>query len=180
MSERTNVKVEVNQAFRSTEFDPEFAKEIMKRPGGEKLFSCYQCGACSGSCPVGKMTGHYKPRQIIRMALLGMKKDVLSHDSIWLCASCYTCQERCSQGVEIADLILAMRNIATREGLIPKAFVDQATSLIENGKLIAVSDSIERKRSALGLPSVPPTSKEEVKIIAAITGFDKLIEKLKG
>ena len=179
MSVRTN-KVEFKEAFRSTELDPEFAREVREHPGGEKLFLCYQCGACAGSCPVGKLTDSYKPRQILRMVSLGFKKDVLSNDSIWLCASCYTCQERCPQGVEIADIMLALRNIAAREGFVPKAFVDQALLLMENGRLIGMSNSIQQQRSKLGLPNVPPTSKEVVKKIVAITGFDKLVEKLRG
>jgi len=180
LSVKEGVEVKIREPLRTSDLDQSFPEEIMKHPGGEKLYLCYQCGSCAGGCPVGKITDSYRPRQIIRMALLGLRDEVLSSDSIWLCASCYTCQERCPQGVEIADLMLVIRNMAADKGYAPKTFVDQASSLIENGRIVKISDLTERRRSTLGLPSVPPTSVETVKKIAAKTAFDKLLEKLRG
>ena len=34
------------------EADPEWARQVSERPGCEGLFSCLQCGACSGTCPL--------------------------------------------------------------------------------------------------------------------------------
>jgi heterodisulfide reductase subunit C len=174
-----DMDIKIKETLRSSELEPNFAEEITKHPGGEKLYLCYQCGSCAGGCPVGKITNSYKPRQIIRMALLGIKNEVLSSDSIWLCASCYTCQERCPQEVEIADLMLAIRNIAAKEGHAPKAFVEQATSLIENGRIPKITGLTQRRRTSLGLPELSPAPADVVKKIAAITGFEQLMEKLK-
>lgn len=127
MSVKESIKVEVKEPLRSSKFDWRFPEEVRKHHGGEKLYLCYQCGSCAGGCPVGKITESYRPRHIIRMTLLGLRNDVLSSESIWLCASCYTCQERCPQGVEIADLMLAIRNVAANEGYVPRAFVDQSS-----------------------------------------------------
>lgn len=180
MSARTNIELEKRETIHYSELEPKFAEEIKEHHGGEKLFLCYQCGACTGGCPVGKITGSYNPRQILRMALLGLKKEVLSSDSIWLCALCYTCQERCSQGVEIADIMLVLRNIAVREGYVPRTFVDQAKALIENGRLAAIAGSTQRLRSKLGLPQLSTSSKDVVKKIVETTGFNELVEKMRG
>ncbi len=180
MDKSANIEFEKRETIRSSEFEPKFAEEIKEHPGGEKLYQCFQCGACAGSCPVGKLTGSYNPRQILRMAMLGLRREVLSSDSIWLCALCYTCQERCSQGVEIADIMLILRNIAVREGYAPKALVDQAVSLIENGRLATIAGSTDRLRSKLGLPKISTSSKDIIKKIVATTGFDKLIETMRG
>jgi heterodisulfide reductase subunit C len=179
MSLSTKEEFKERETIRSSEFDPKFAEEIKEHPGGEKLFQCFQCGACAGSCPVGKITGRYKPRLILRMAMLGLRKEVLSSDSIWLCALCYTCQERCSQGVEIADIMLSLRNIAVKEGYAPKALVIQAETLIENSRLSTIAGSTNRLRSNLGLPKISTASKDIIKTIVAATGFDKLVEKMK-
>lgn len=152
----------------------------MKHSGGEKLAQCYQCGVCAGSCPVGKLTDSYKPRHIIRMALFGMKDKVLSGNSIWLCASCYTCQERCPQEVEIADLMLALRNMAVEHGYILRGYVNQASNLLETGRIAKISSFAEKKRPQLDLPELPEASIEAMKKIAEKTGFDKLVNKLKG
>lgn len=179
MSVKRSSVVEVKETLSSSKFDRSFPEEVRKHPGGEKLYLCYQCGSCAGGCPIGKITDSYKPRQIIRMTLLGLKNEVLSSDSIWLCASCYTCQERCPQGVEIADLMLALRNIAVNSGYVPKAFVEQASMLIENGRLIALTGLAERKRSELGLESVSTASPETIKKIVSKTGFVEFVEKMK-
>lgn len=180
MSAKTDINLEEKETIHSYELEPKFADEIKEHHGGEKISLCYQCGSCSGSCPVGKLTGIYNPRQILRMALLGLKKEVLSSESIWYCALCYTCQERCSQGVEIADIMLALRNLAVSEGYAPKALVEQAVSLIENGRLAAIVGSTDRLRTKLGLPKISTSSKDIIKKIVVTTGFDKLVENMRG
>ena len=34
------------------EAEPEWARQVSERPGCEGLFSCLQCGSCSGACPL--------------------------------------------------------------------------------------------------------------------------------
>ena len=178
ISIKENIKGEVKRTLRSREFDRSFPKEIMKHPSGEKLYLCYQCGSCVGSCPVGKVLDSFNPRQIIRMTLLGLKDKVLSNDAIWLCASCYTCQERCPMGIEIADLLLAIRNVAASEGYAPKALVDQALSIIESGRIAKITSLMNKRRAKLGLPQIHPASLGDIKKIMEMTAFDKLIGKL--
>ncbi len=105
----------------SKNLDPEFKSLIAKEPGGENITKCFSCGTCTAGCPVREVTDRYNPRKIIRMALLGMKKEVLSSQFIWLCSSCYTCHERCPQNVKIPELMNAIKNIAVREGHLPSA-----------------------------------------------------------
>ncbi len=175
---KKGIDVELIETLRSSEFDRGFSEEITKLPGCDKLYLCYQCGSCSAGCPVGKLVESFNPRQIIRMILLGLRDRVLSSDAIWICASCYTCQERCPQGVDIADLMLAIRNIAANEGYVPKAVLDQASSLIESGRIAQITELVKRRRVRIGLPEIPSTSLEAVKKIVEMTAFKKLIEKL--
>jgi heterodisulfide reductase subunit C2 len=81
---------------------------------GQDLLSCYQCGKCSAGCPaVSKMD--ILPNQIIRMAQLGMKDELFQSQSIWSCASCMTCNVRCPKGINIAEVIEAIRQILLRK-----------------------------------------------------------------
>jgi heterodisulfide reductase subunit C len=176
MSSPESIEIEVVEPIRSSELDSSFAKEISHHPGGEKIFLCYQCGACGGSCPVGKITDSYKPRHIIRMAMLGLKEEVLKSATIWLCASCYTCQERCPQGIEIADLMLAIRNVAVKDGYLTKTSLTQAQLLMENGRLATISRSTTRMRTKLNLPPIPSASKEAIQKIVESTGFQTLVQ----
>ncbi|MCS7096112.1 MAG: 4Fe-4S dicluster domain-containing protein [Candidatus Bathyarchaeota archaeon] len=159
----------------------DFTVEIKQTLGGESITRCYQCGTCASSCPVAKMTDRYNPREVIRLALLGQRENVLGSDTIWLCASCYQCQERCPQEVEIADVIYALRNIAIREGKVPKIYAEFAATLTRDGRLVSMSKFLEKKRIEYGLPPLKPTGVEAIRKILSATGFDKLpISGMKG
>ncbi len=179
MSNSEVVNPNPSETIHSSKLDRKFAKTVKSQHGGEELYKCYQCGSCTGGCPVGKLDNSYNPRKIIHLTMLGLKDEVLSSNAIWLCASCYTCQERCPQGVEIADLMFAIRNLAVAEKHVPKGFIDQGSMIIDTGRIAPITAQVERSRQTLGLPKVPNSSPDAVKKIAAATGFDKLIEKLK-
>jgi heterodisulfide reductase subunit C len=95
--------------------DPNFAKEVIEA-GGKKANVCFQCGTCTAGCPT-VYAMDYTPRQIMRMVNLGMKDEVLKSGTIWVCASCFTCQSRCPRGVEITAVMSALKSIAIREGI---------------------------------------------------------------
>ncbi|MDH4258026.1 MAG: 4Fe-4S dicluster domain-containing protein [Candidatus Aminicenantes bacterium] len=81
---------------------------------GQNLLACYQCGKCSAGCPaVSQMD--ILPNQIIRFAQLGFKDELLKSKSIWICASCFTCNARCPKGINIAEVIEAIRQILLRK-----------------------------------------------------------------
>ena len=100
---------------------PSFADEIASVPGGDTLFSCIQCGTCSGMCPVSPYMDH-TPRQIIAMIRAGMRAEVLNSYTVWLCASCYSCAVECPKEIKITDIMYAAKRLAIREGVYPKRF----------------------------------------------------------
>jgi len=154
-----------------------FSDAITSRLGGETITLCYQCGTCASSCPVAKITPRFNPREVIRLSLLGAKEEVLSSDSIWLCCSCYNCQERCPQKIEIADVIYALRNIAFEKGYIPDIYSQFASAISNDGRIAKVSQFMENKRPTLGLPPLQPTGVEALRKILSATGFGKLKQK---
>ena len=96
--------------------------EVTPSPGmqhvAEMLATCMQCGTCTASCPVAYEMD-YTPRQILHMIELGLEQEVLSSQSMWVCASCFHCTARCPRGIEIADVMAALRNQATVQGYKP-------------------------------------------------------------
>ena len=88
--------------------------EKVQELSGQNLLVCYQCGKCSAGCPaVSDMD--ILPNQIIRYAQLGLKDELLESKAIWVCASCMTCNVRCPKGINIAEVIEALRQILLRD-----------------------------------------------------------------
>ena len=149
----------------SKNFDPDFKLLIAEESGGEHIKRCFSCGTCTAGCPVREVTDRYNPRKIIRMAILGMKKEVLSSQFIWLCSSCYTCSERCPQDVKIPEMMNAIKNIAVREGYIPPVMKVQLDLLSSFGRLLEITDFENDKRKELNLPLIQEKTGDIKKIL---------------
>lgn len=92
-----------------------FLTDVLATRGGELVLQCYQCGTCSGSCPViDEMT--YGPRRIMHLIQAGEEATVLSSKDMWRCVSCYSCANRCPRGIEITDLMADLRRMAIDKG----------------------------------------------------------------
>ena len=104
-----------------SERDGNFAAEIMASPGCEDLRGCFQCGTCSGVCPLSIYMDH-TPRQVIYLTRQGFKNEVLRSNTIWLCASCYACYVDCPKNVHITDVMYALKQRAIKDGVYPARF----------------------------------------------------------
>lgn len=103
------------------EADPEWAEQISKAPGCDRVFSCIQCGTCSGTCPLS-IYMDFTPRRIIALVREGFRTDALSCQTIWLCASCYSCTVHCPQNVHITDVMYSLKREAIKHKLYPARF----------------------------------------------------------
>jgi heterodisulfide reductase subunit C len=168
-------EVPIKEPIRTKDLDPDFKYEIASTYLGRHIKACFKCGACTGGCPVGILTEVYKPRQVIGEALLGMRKEVMTGQQIWLCATCYTCEDRCPQKVNITDVILALRNIAFREGHAPEALIEQAKNMAETGWIQKITASMDKRREELGLSRLSKMAVEDMQKIIKATGFDKYL-----
>jgi heterodisulfide reductase subunit C len=158
----------------------DFVKELAAA-GGEDAKLCFQCGTCTASCPSGRNTS-YRTRKLMRMAQLGLKDEIINSDDLWQCTTCYTCQERCPRGVQIVDVVIALRNIAVANGKMHETHKKTAINLVKYGHTVDINDKVKAKRKELGLPEVPPTvlankkAFDDFETILKATGFDKLVE----
>jgi len=140
--------------IRLNALDPSFKHRVARQRGGEGIRACFGCKACTAACPVEAVDKRYDPRKIMRMALLGMKKQVLESDFIWLCSSCYGCHEVCPQNVRFTEVMFAIKNLAVAEACIPPGLTAQKALLKAHGRLYEVSDFENGKREKLGLPRI--------------------------
>lgn len=114
--EKINIKEETKLAEPLAQQKDRWAlvHEVEKLPGGANILDCLQCGICAGTCPT-RFAMDYSPIQIIKMIHLGMRKEVLSSSTIWVCSSCYSCYSRCPRAVDIPTLMMSLRNLAMKE-----------------------------------------------------------------
>jgi heterodisulfide reductase subunit C len=111
------------------------------------------------------------------MAQLGLRDKILNSDTLWLCASCFTCTDRCPQDVEVASVIRVLRNLAAQEGIFPQVFKEQALSILESGYAYKIPELRIKKRVSLGLPPLPKGNPESMRKVLKGTGLLKHIEK---
>lgn len=162
-----------------SDIDENFKQEIIDA-GAESLAVCFQCGTCTGSCPSGRRTP-YRVRQLVRRSLAGFKEDLLKDDTIWMCTTCYECQERCPRGIKIVDIVKIVRNYASRAGHMGQAHKMTGAFVIKTGHGVPINDATKSLRKSVGLDELPPTTHEfpealeEVQTILKTTKFDSLI-----
>jgi len=87
--------------------------EKVKNISGENVLSCYQCGLCSGSCPL-RFAMDLSPTQVIRLIQLGSIEKILSSNTFWICSTCFSCFARCPRGINITKIMEALRQIKLR------------------------------------------------------------------
>jgi heterodisulfide reductase subunit C len=149
-------------AIKTRDLDPKFKYEISKVPGAENIKLCFQCGTCTADCPIARFSEIYRPRKLMRMTQLGMKDRVLSSEALWLCAACFTCVDHCPQGVEIASVLRALRNMAVKDGIIPPVFRELTSNIMNTGYAYRIPELRIKKRVEKGLPPLPKTKVKDV------------------
>lgn len=88
-------------------------QQKVREISGENFQKCYQCGTCSGSCP---MAEHLTtaPRQIMALLQLGQTEALAESNTPWVCASCHVCMVRCPRGIDIPKVMEALRQLKLR------------------------------------------------------------------
>lgn len=92
--------------------DDELWERLVQMTGGAAAL-CYQCGACTASCPWGEVRGEpLSVREFMRRAQIGLGD---GGSALWLCTTCGLCEVYCPRGVNICDVFRALRSIAWEE-----------------------------------------------------------------
>ncbi|MHA2143634.1 MAG: 4Fe-4S dicluster domain-containing protein [Candidatus Thorarchaeota archaeon] len=151
--------------------DAEFTKEVSKLLGGKDLTTCFQCAKCSAGCPVSDKV-NIQVHELMRMLLFGLG-EVLETDMVWLCTTCYTCQERCPQGIDITDIIFGLKNMAFKKKITPSGYLAARKSLYDSGKLYEPTDW---EREDLELDDVPELNVKDTRKVLDKMGLMKLEE----
>ena len=114
--------------------------------------------------------------------MIGLDDELLTSDLLWLCSTCFTCQERCPREVPSTDIILKLRNIAAHRGFMRGPHIAVSKFVLSTGHGVPIDNERWSKlRESLHLKPMPPTvhsfpeAVKEVQTILHETGFDALI-----
>jgi len=84
----------------------------LKAYGAAGAEKCINCGNCTAICSMTTSENDRFPRQIVRLAQLGLKDEILGSKEIWMCFNCGQCSETCPQQAEPANFMGAARQYA--------------------------------------------------------------------
>ena len=163
--------------IKKVDLDPTFKYKISKISGVEKLKLCFQCGTCTADCPIARFSDVYHPRKLVRMTQLGMKDRVLNSEALWLCAACFTCVDHCPQGVDLAGVVRALRNIAVKEGIIPPVFRELMDNILKTGYAYRIPEFRLKKRIEKDLPVLPKANSMDVAKLFDVLSVSKVTRK---
>ena len=174
-----------------------FLAEVLAIPGGEAVAACIQCGTCSGTCPTVRHMDS-SPREIMALVRAGYRDKVLNSNTIWLCASCYSCYVHCPKEIKITDFFYKLKQIAMREGyknpeskrarVLARKFADTVRQLGRNNEallliryFLATNLLAALKMTGMGLslfrtgrlPLIPRKSKGTAEVQAVLKRCDE-------
>ncbi len=90
------------------------ATDVILEAGGDPFRLCYNCGVCTGICPWNLVIS-FNPRRIMHEAQLGVIG--FEAEKIWTCVACRACVQNCPRGVEIPDVMRALRRVVVELGV---------------------------------------------------------------
>jgi len=91
------------------------AAEVGERSGAD-FNRCYHCQSCGNGCPFVQAMD-YTPNQVLRLVQFGMRQEVLTCKTIWVCVGCHTCSSQCPMSIDIAAVMDTLRFMAVEEGV---------------------------------------------------------------
>lgn len=140
----------------------------------DSLYLCYQCGTCSGGCPVTRLIPEYNVRKIVKHTK--ENKIDINNRFLWYCLTCYICYERCPQEVKPIDVVHSITNLMSKNGFAPSSLKEGNRKILAIGRSSDITRFTERKRRNLGLPELKTDVSKDFKEIAKMTGLAKMIQ----
>lgn len=98
--------------------DRGFVREVIGM-GGDSLKRCFQCAACSVTCPLSSDVNPF-PRKEMLWAQWGLKDKLLKDADIWLCHQCNDCSVYCPRDAGPGNVLAALRNYSFGHFAVPR------------------------------------------------------------
>lgn len=147
-------------------------KQVWKQFDREKLFFCYECSRCTGSCPAAMVMKTPGPRRILIKCLHAGPEAVAREESLWYCTTCHVCEDRCPQEIHVAELMMSLMNVAAAKGNIPEKVRGVVEMITKTGRAV-ITYRADEERERFGLAPLRSIDLGEIETIARRTGLNE-------
>ncbi|MEH0020221.1 MAG: (Fe-S)-binding protein [Desulfobacter sp.] len=113
--------------------DSELARFLDKLGTGDNISECLTCGACNSRCTWFDGQGGPMPRQMVRMAALGLDDQLIKSGMLWDCLICNRCTQDCPMGITMDIVVRKARSLAAANDQIPEDIQKGIKSRLELG-----------------------------------------------
>lgn len=100
---------------------------------GDNISECLTCGACNSRCTWFDGPGGPIPRQMVRMAALGLDEALVESGMLWDCLICNRCTQGCPMGISMDLVVRKARSLAIAADKIPIDIEKGIKSRLETG-----------------------------------------------
>lgn len=107
--------------------------QLNQYPKDDNIFECLSCGSCTASCSWFGGQGGPVPRQIIRMASLGLDEQLIKSGMLWDCLLCNRCTQNCPMGITMAKVVRKGRSHPDAGSLISEDIQKGIASRLATG-----------------------------------------------
>ncbi|MEO0075326.1 MAG: (Fe-S)-binding protein [candidate division WOR-3 bacterium] len=134
--------------------------------GGTDAYKCYQCGMCTALCPWFQIENvNFLVNLIPHNVKLGniltseIKEEIDKEvEELFRCVGCDNCLAYCPRGVNIGDIVRAIRRILVDYDSLPKNLKDIATKIFSTGN--PQGDLVEKRNNWAKKLNLPTYSSE--------------------
>jgi len=127
---------------------------------------CYQCGTCVSTCAAGLVNPDKNIRKLIQNLVNSENEfEPKENDLIWLCTTCYQCEDRCPEGIPLTTLLIELKNMAVEKGVIPASIRKEIETLTVHSFTYPPAKSIVSRRRRLALPELPRPNEAEMRTL---------------
>jgi Fe-S oxidoreductase len=120
--------------------NPEIRDAILES-GGDDAIKCYSCGRCMAACPWNLIDDlNYTTYQFCQRIKLGAivdseaKEDIAADtDEVFRCVGCDSCRHECPRGVNLSDVLRAVRRILVDYDSYPAELKSVISRLYSSG-----------------------------------------------
>ncbi|MDF1498878.1 MAG: (Fe-S)-binding protein [Anaerolineales bacterium] len=143
---------------------------------GQAAWACFQCGACTATCPWGIVSERsLSIREMMRRAQLSVGG---AGGDVWLCTDCGQCLQSCPRGVPVSRVFQAWRGQLWKKRTVESGLTPVLWSVYWNGNPLSQPPS-ERMNWADGLdvPLFDAKEHEYLLFVGCTASYDPRAQK---